>query len=83
MFDAHVCKVTYKHLPKPLRSHTRSVKTQGQLFEICPFVCKVQGEEKVPTFFGGDGILIFYYVGQLAKFRNPRTTFLQRGLQDQ
>ena len=35
---AHVCRVTFKHLPKPLRSHTRSFRTLGQLLKIPPFV---------------------------------------------
>ena len=28
--SAHVCKVTFKHLPQPIRSHTQSFRTLGQ-----------------------------------------------------
>ena len=35
---ACVCRVTFKHLLQPLRSHTRSFGTLGQLLEIPPFV---------------------------------------------
>ena len=31
-----VCKVTFKHLPKPKRSHSQSFGTVGQLFKIPP-----------------------------------------------
>ena len=34
---ARVCRVTFKHLPQPLRSHIRSFGTIGQLFKIPPF----------------------------------------------
>ena len=30
-FSAHVCKVTVKHLPQPLRSHTQGFGTLRQL----------------------------------------------------
>jgi hypothetical protein len=32
-----VCRVTFKHLPQPLRSHLLSFGTLGQLFKIPPF----------------------------------------------
>ena len=32
-FGAHICKVTFKHLPKPIRSHIRSFGTLGQLLK--------------------------------------------------
>ena len=35
---ARVCRVTFKHLPQPLRSHTRSFGILGQLLKIPPFV---------------------------------------------
>ena len=35
-FGAHVCRVTFKHLPQPLRSHIQSFITLGQLFKIPP-----------------------------------------------
>ena len=34
--SARVCRVTFKHLPQPLRSHFRSFGTLGQLFKIPP-----------------------------------------------
>ena len=34
----HVCRVTFKDLPKPLRSHISSFGTLGQLLKIHPFV---------------------------------------------
>ena len=45
-FCGHVCKVAFKHLPKPLRSHIRNFGTLGQLLKIppCPLkTCIVQG----------------------------------------
>ena len=33
---ARVCRVTFKHLPQPLRSHTQSFGTLGQLLKIPP-----------------------------------------------
>jgi hypothetical protein len=36
--DECVCRVTFKHLPQPLRSHIRRFGTLGQLLEIPPFV---------------------------------------------
>ena len=36
-FGAHVCRVTFKHLPQPLRSHIQSFGTLGQLLKIPPF----------------------------------------------
>ena len=36
---AHVCKITFKHLPQPLKSHTGSFRTLGQLLKIPLFVC--------------------------------------------
>ena len=33
-FGACVCKVAFKHLPQPLRSHIRSFGTLGQLFKL-------------------------------------------------
>ena len=35
--SAHVCKVTFKHLPQPIRSHTQSFRTLGLLLKIPPF----------------------------------------------
>jgi hypothetical protein len=35
-----VMKVTFKHLLKPLRSHTQSFRTLGQLLKIPPFLPK-------------------------------------------
>jgi hypothetical protein len=34
---AHVCRVTFKHLPQPLQSHILSFGTFGQFFKIPPF----------------------------------------------
>ena len=49
----HVCRVTFKHLPQPLRSHIRSFGTIGQLLKIPPFPPKniiVWGEGGVGKF---------------------------------
>ena len=35
---AHVCRVTFKYLPQPLRSNIRSFGSLGQFLEIPPFV---------------------------------------------
>ena len=35
---AHVCRVTFKHLPQPLRSHTWSPGILGQLLKLTPYV---------------------------------------------
>ena len=52
--DACVCRVTFKHLPQPLRSHIRSFGTLGQLLKIPPCPPKdviVGGVGRVPEFF--------------------------------
>ena len=36
LYDTCVCRVTFKHLPQPLRSHIRSFGTQGQLLKLSP-----------------------------------------------
>jgi hypothetical protein len=36
-FGTRVCRVTFKHLPQPLRSHILSFGTIGQIFKIPPF----------------------------------------------
>ena len=46
---ARVCRVTFKHLPQPLRSHIRSFGTLGQLF----LKCHSAGVGGVPEFFWG------------------------------
>ena len=35
-FGGHVCKVTFKHLPQPLRSQILSFEALGQLLKIPP-----------------------------------------------
>jgi hypothetical protein len=51
---AHVCRVTFKHLHQPLRSHIWSFGTLGQLFKIPPFSARKShstGVRGVPDFF--------------------------------
>ena len=58
---AHVCRITFKHLPQPLRSHIQSFITLGQLFKIPPCPPKyviVRGVGGSPNVFF-IGILIF------------------------
>ena len=53
---AHVCRVTFKHLPQPLRSHIRSFGILGQLLKIPPCPPKnviVRGVGRVPEIFWG------------------------------
>jgi hypothetical protein len=53
---ARVCRVTFKHLPQPLRSHIRSIGTIGQLFKKNYFPPKnriVRGVGGVPEIFFG------------------------------
>jgi hypothetical protein len=50
---AHVCRVSFKHLPQLLRSHIRSFRTLWQLFKIPPCppkYVKVLGVGGVPNF---------------------------------
>jgi hypothetical protein len=35
---ARVCRVTFKHIPQPLRSHSQGFGTLRQLLKITPFV---------------------------------------------
>ena len=37
-YGAHVCRVTFKHLPQSLRSYIPSFRTLGKLLKIHPFV---------------------------------------------
>jgi hypothetical protein len=53
---ARVCRVSYKHLPQPLRSHILNFGILGQLFKIPPFSPKKSysaGVGGVPDFFWG------------------------------
>ena len=50
-YGKHVCRVTFKHLTKPLRSHIRSSGTLGQLLKIPPFSAHSAGERGVPEYF--------------------------------
>jgi hypothetical protein len=53
---AHVCRVTFKHLPQPLQSHILSFGILGQLFKIPPFSAHKLHSAGVggsPNFFGG------------------------------
>jgi hypothetical protein len=70
---AHVCRVTFKHLPQPLRSHIRSFRTLGQFFKIPPLsaqICHSAGGRGGPRNLFCIGILIFLWLAH-AKFRNP------------
>ena len=51
---AHVCRVTFKHLPQAHRNHIRSFGALGQLFKIPPLSaqkCHSAGGRGVPEFF--------------------------------
>ena len=48
---ARVCKVIFKYLPQPLRSHIWSFGTLGQLLKIPPFSTHSAGGRGVPEFF--------------------------------
>ena len=55
-FGARVCRVTFKHLPQPIRSHILSFGTLGQLFKIPPFSAQKShsaGGRGVPEIFFG------------------------------
>ena len=71
---AHVCRVTFKHLPQPLRSHIRSFGTIGQLFKIPPFSAQKShsagGMGGPPNFFLV-GILIFLLLRSPCKISKP------------
>ena len=75
-FGARFCKVTFKHLPQPVKSHIPSFGTLGQLFKICPFSGQKShsaGGRGDPRFIFLVGILIFFYLGAHAKFQIPKT----------
>ena len=74
-FAAHVCRVTFKHLPQPLRSYIRSFRTLGQLLKTPPFQLIVRGERGVPNFFWGLESCYFCELGAHATFRNHTTIF--------
>ena len=44
-----VCKVTFKHLPQPLRSHIQSFRTIGQFFKIPPLSDHAKYQNPTPT----------------------------------
>ena len=50
LFGTNVCKVTFKNLPQPLRSHTQNFRTLGQFMEI-PLFSIVQGKDLSPKSF--------------------------------
>ena len=57
---ARVCRVTFKQLPQPLRSHIQSFGTLGQLLKIPTLsaqICHSAGGRGGPQFL--IGILIF------------------------
>jgi hypothetical protein len=63
-----VCRVTFKHLPQPLRSHILSFGTLVQLFKIHPFPPK---NRIVPRIFWGVGILTFLLLRSPCKIAKP------------
>ena len=69
-FGACVCRVTFKHLLQPLRSHIRSFGTLGQLFKIPPLsaqICHSAGGRGGPRFIFLIGILIFLWLNSPCK----------------
>jgi hypothetical protein len=73
-FGACVCRVTFKHLPQPLRSHILSFGTIGQLFKIPPFSAQKShsaGGRGDPRFVLGVGILIFLLLRSPCQISKP------------
>jgi hypothetical protein len=73
---SRVCAVTFKHPPRPIRSHIRSFGTLGQHLKLLPFVRPSAGVGGVPNlFYGGDHHIFvtwglmpsFWTLGQLLK----------------
>jgi hypothetical protein len=64
---ALVCKVTFKHLLKPLRRHIQSFGTLGQLFKRPPLSAQIY--HSAGGWGRGIGILIFCDLGAHAKFQ--------------
>jgi hypothetical protein len=74
---ARVCRVTFKHLPQPLRIHILSFGTLGQIFKIPPFSAQKShsaGGRGVPQFFLGwnPNILLLRSPCKISKpYNNP------------
>ena len=81
IFVAHVsAKFTFKHVPQPLRIHTQSFGTLGQLLKI-PHLCSAKYSmcRRTPSWhFFLDGILIFFYFGARPKLQKPRNKLYVR-----
>ena len=76
----HFCRVTFKHLPQPLRSHNRSFRTLRQvvqdIYEISQFLGKIGligggGEEVSDLFSSPVGIFLFMLLGSTCKNSGP------------
>ena len=44
---AHVCRVSFKHLPQPIRSHIRSFSTLRQVFQDIFEISRFSGQTRV------------------------------------
>jgi hypothetical protein len=69
-FIASVCKVAFKHLPQPLRSHIQSFGTLGQLLKIPPF-CTQKSHSAHKSHSAKVGILIFLLVRDPCNISKP------------
>ena len=72
LFSKHVCRVTFKHLPQPLRSHIQSFGTLGQLLKIPPSTPQIYDS---PWMFLLVGILLFLLVRSPCKILEPYDNF--------
>jgi hypothetical protein len=74
---ACVCRVTFKHLPQPFRSHIR-FGTIGQLLKIPTLSaqkCHSAGGRRGPWILYGVGILVFLWVRSPCKISEPYDNF--------
>ena len=72
--SARVCRVTFKHLPQPLRSHIRSFGTLRQLFKKPTFSAQKShsaGGRGGPPIIFLVGILIFLLLRSSCKISKP------------
>ena len=69
---AHVCRITFEHLPQPLGSHIQSIGTIGQLLKISKKYLKMppQGARGGLRMFLGVNISFFCENKPPVKFQN-------------
>jgi hypothetical protein len=73
---AHVCRITFKHLPQPIRSHIKSFGIIGQLLKFSKKKLKMppQGARGGLRIFLGVNISFFWENKPSVKFRNSNWT---------